>query len=614
MFSIYRSMPYLASCLALTGLLAAAGCHSAQYVGGSPPMHTAMPVQNVMPRELSKVILPPYTIEPPDILVIDEVYLVPPPSYELRPNDTLAVKVQRDPSDPLKPGDVLDIEVAGFPDCLSVGDVVMIQVEGVPEDAPIAGQFQVESDGQIRLVVPRFEERVELGPDGRQAVRREVVGMSNYGSVHVDGLTIREAEKAIADELRKTWKNIDETKVWMTFAETTAQPIQGPYRILPRGDIFLGLPYGLVNVAGQTVEDATEAIRSCVSEVLSEPDVTVTLDTFAAAPIDGYYTVQLDGTIDLNAPAGGQAAGAAGPRAGWGAEIAPEPGQQRPPGVPEGRGVAPEGPSGAGPAGRAPATTAQALPGQPIGPGIAAVFIEPIRVAGLRVDEARQVIKEQLREHFTYFDVSVTLAAIAGQQQIIGEHLVRQDGNVTLGDYGSVPVVGLTIEQAKTRIEAHLSQFFQRPKVSVDVFSYNSKKYYIITQGAGLGDGVYPFPITGNETVLDAISNVNGLGQVSSKRIWIARPTPEPGKRQILPVNWEAITAQASPATNYQILPGDRIFIAEDKLIAFDTAIAKLTAPIERIMGFALLGVGTVTRFSGPVLRGGGSPGGGIGF
>ena len=123
-----------------------------------------------------------------------------------------------------------------------------------------------------------------------------------------------------------------------------------------------------------------------------------------------------------------------------------------------------------------------------------------------------------------------------------------------------------------------------------------------------MGDGVYRFPVTGNETVLDAISQINGLQQVSSKQIWIARPCLEPGKVQVLPVKWEDITAQASANTNYQILPGDRVFIAEDKLIALDTGLAKIIAPIERVMGFSLLGVGTVTRFSGPVLKGGGNP------
>ena len=179
---------------------------------------------------------------------------------------------------------------------------------------------------------------------------------------------------------------------------------------------------------------------------------------------------------------------------------------------------------------------------------------------------------------------------------------------MTLGSYGSVPVVGMTIAQAKGAIEAYLSQYLDYPEVAVDVYAYNSKVYYIVTQGAGLGDGVYRFPVTGNETVLDAIAQINGLQQVSSKKIWIARPAGQPGCVQVLPVKWEEITAEACASTNYQILPGDRVFIAEDKLIALDTGLAKLTAPFERIMGFSLLGVGTVTRFSGPVLKGGGNP------
>ena len=231
-----------------------------------------------------------------------------------------------------------------------------------------------------------------------------------------------------------------------------------------------------------------------------------------------------------------------------------------------------------------------------------------VKVGSLTVDEAEAAINKHLLTYLKEPVVSVTLADTAAKQQIAGQHLVGPDGTVTMGSYGSVPVVGMTIAQAKLALEQYLAQYLENPEISLDVFAYNSKVYYIVTQGAGMGDGVYRFPVTGNETVLDAISQINGLGQVSSKKIWIARPTDEPGQVQMLPVRWEDITAQASAGTNYQILPGDRVFIAEDKLIAFDTGLSKITAPLERIMGFSLLGAGTVTRFSGKVLSGGGSP------
>jgi polysaccharide export outer membrane protein len=52
--------------------------------------------------------------------------------------------------------------------------------------------------------------------------------------------------------------------------------------------------------------------------------------------------------------------------------------------------------------------------------------------------------------------------------------------------------------------------------------------------------------------------------------------------------------AGAGVATNYQILPGDRLFIQEDHLIRAETMIAKVTAPFERVLGFVLLGTNTV--------------------
>lgn len=231
-----------------------------------------------------------------------------------------------------------------------------------------------------------------------------------------------------------------------------------------------------------------------------------------------------------------------------------------------------------------------------------------VRVAGMTSKEAEQAILDHLSQYLSAPGVSVTLAQMASSQQILGDFLVQPDGTITLGSYGNVQVVGNTINEAREVIEDHLSQFLDEPEVSLNVQAFNSKFYYVVLQGAGLGDGIFKYPVTGNETVLDAIANIQGLEQVSSKKIWVARPTNDPCQVQVLPVDYYAVTERASPHTNYQLMPGDRVFIAEDQLIAWDTQIAKFTAPLERIMGFTLLGVGTGTRLSGRVLQGGGNP------
>lgn len=249
---------------------------------------------------------------------------------------------------------------------------------------------------------------------------------------------------------------------------------------------------------------------------------------------------------------------------------------------------------------------AGALPDQPIAD---AFFVDPegmidlgpsygkVKVVGLTIDGAKDAIRKQLSEVLEEPEVSVSLAVSSGAQQIVGEHLVGPDGRVNLGTYGSVYVTGLTLEGAREAIEAQLSEFLQEPKVIVDIFSYNSKKYYIITQGGGFGDNVAQLPITGNETVLDALAAVGGISQVSSTKIWIARPARNgAGCEQILPVDWEDITRGGSTATNYQLLPGDRVFIAEDPLVKFDAVFSRVTRPFERMFGFVSLGTASIER------------------
>jgi protein involved in polysaccharide export with SLBB domain len=222
-----------------------------------------------------------------------------------------------------------------------------------------------------------------------------------------------------------------------------------------------------------------------------------------------------------------------------------------------------------------------------------------VSVVDMTIDEARTAIDKHLQQILNEPVVSISLAAAAGQQQIAGQHLVGPDGAVNLGTYGSVYIAGLTLPQAKAAIEGQLGRHLLNPEVTVDVFAYNSKVYYIITEGAGFGDNVVRRPVTGNETVLDAISTIGGLSQISSKRLWISRPAPNGvGCEQVLPIHWVEITRGASTATNYQLLPGDRLFIAEDKMTAFDSLVSKLTRPFERIFGFNLLGTQMISRFN----------------
>ncbi|MDZ4821356.1 MAG: polysaccharide biosynthesis/export family protein [Planctomycetota bacterium] len=218
-----------------------------------------------------------------------------------------------------------------------------------------------------------------------------------------------------------------------------------------------------------------------------------------------------------------------------------------------------------------------------------------IKVSGMTLEQAREAVDKQFRRTLAEPQVSLTLADAGGQQQITGANAVGPDGYINLGTYGSVYVTGMTVEEATAAVEEQLAKYLEQPRISLSVVQYQSKFYYVVTEGAGFGDQIARFPVTGNETVMDAVTQVNGISRLSSKDIWIARPAPgEEACFQQLPVEWESIVKRGESKTNYQVLPGDRIFIREDHLVATDSYIARLTAPFERILGFALLGTNTV--------------------
>jgi polysaccharide export outer membrane protein len=229
-----------------------------------------------------------------------------------------------------------------------------------------------------------------------------------------------------------------------------------------------------------------------------------------------------------------------------------------------------------------------------------------LKVADLTTDEARAAVTKRLAEHIKGHKVVLAVSPNRALQVVRGSHLVRPDGTIGLGVYGSVRVVGLTIAEAKAAIEEWLCRDFVRPEVSVDVAGFNSKVYYVIMDGAGAGEQVVRLPVTGNETVLDAIAQVYGLLPVSNKmEIFVARPSPnDEAGDQVLPVDWIGVTQRGRTSTNYQLLPGDRVYVNSDHLVAFDTRLARLLSPLERLFGVSLLGYTSIRTVAGKEVNG----------
>ena len=198
-------------------------------------------------------------------------------------------------------------------------------------------------------------------------------------------------------------------------------------------------------------------------------------------------------------------------------------------------------------------------------------------------------------------------------QPVRNEFQVHPDGTVYLGIWGSVPVAGLSKEQAAEAVRQKIAtkEVLTLPGtkgikpetiyVVLDVTAYASKVYYVITDGGGAGEQMVARPIVGSETVADAIAAVGGLPPVASRRdIWVARRAPVPGMpEQILPVDWVGMSQYGIAATNYQIMPGDRIYVKAQRIVTIDTTLARIISPIERLFGVTLLGASTVNQIQG---------------
>ena len=141
------------------------------------------------------------------------------------------------------------------------------------------------------------------------------------------------------------------------------------------------------------------------------------------------------------------------------------------------------------------------------------------------------------------------------------DQTILADGTIDLGRFGRMIVVGKTIEQVEADIAVILRR--QQPGANADVnvrlVSPQSAVYYVLGEVGSPGS----FPLIGRETVLDAIVAAGGLGDRASPcNIILSRPTEPNGCRIVLPVCYRQIVQMGDTTTNYQIMPGDRVYVA----------------------------------------------------
>jgi polysaccharide biosynthesis/export protein len=148
--------------------------------------------------------------------------------------------------------------------------------------------------------------------------------------------------------------------------------------------------------------------------------------------------------------------------------------------------------------------------------------------------------------------------------RIPADQTVLPDGTVDLGKYGRIVVAGLTVDAIEDVVmQVVRAEEGEVDPINVRLIDPRSMVYYVL--GEVNAPGTYP--LIGRETVLDVINNAGGLTDNASPcEIILARPTHPNSCRVVLSICYNEIVQLGDTGTNYQIMPGDRVFVGSKTL------------------------------------------------
>lgn len=140
-----------------------------------------------------------------------------------------------------------------------------------------------------------------------------------------------------------------------------------------------------------------------------------------------------------------------------------------------------------------------------------------------------------------------------------GDQIVKPDGSIDLGKYGRVVAAGRTLGEIQSEVQAVIAgQEETAGQILVRLVAWDSKVFYVL--GEVSSPGAYPY--SGRETVLDAIVSAGDLTDRANRhKIIFSRPSAPEDCRVVLPICYNQIVQLGDTSSNYQILPGDRVFV-----------------------------------------------------
>ena len=176
---------------------------------------------------------------------------------------------------------------------------------------------------------------------------------------------------------------------------------------------------------------------------------------------------------------------------------------------------------------------------------------------------------------------------------------VLSDGTINLPRLGSVPVWGLTMDEARQRITSGYDRYLRRPLVYLDLIAPRPVRvtlvgevqkpgFYSLTQGttsttlqaAGPAAGGTPMVSAGWPTLVDAVQRAGGITAVADLGdIVLQRPSPVPGGRPVeFRFDYLRVLMEGGTTVNPLLYDGDMIRVSRAEGVQPNAVLIKTAA------------------------------------
>ena len=157
---------------------------------------------------------------------------------------------------------------------------------------------------------------------------------------------------------------------------------------------------------------------------------------------------------------------------------------------------------------------------------------------------------------------------------------IRPDGYISLDLIGDILVEGKTVNEIRREVVSRITDFIVAPDVAVTLSQSNSRRIYVLGQVRAPG----VFPLIGRITAVEALAQARDATILASLNKSRLVRLGEDGL-EVYAIRYDDIVKRGDPTTNYELQPGDLIYVPPGIMARIGFGIQAIFYPVQAIFG-----------------------------